>query len=514
MVDREARGRRQRRRGGAENDSVLRPVDYRRLRNPFTPQRIFSDDQIEEIHLTALRVLEELGLRILLPEARRLFADAGALVDDATQMVRIGRDIVENAIATAPTSFRLRCSNPAREQLFELGTLSFQAGAGCPHATDALRGRRPGSLADFVETTKLIQSFDVLHLVGPTVEPQDVPPNLRHYATTRAALTLSDKPAFVFSRGTGQVADAFELTRIAYGLDAAQFLADAWCYTIINTNSPRTIDVPMAQGLIDFARAGQLSIVTPFCLAGAMAPITVAGALTLQHAEALAAIALTQIARPGAPVMNGGFSSNVDMKSGSPAFGTPEHVKTVIGTGQLARRIGLPWRAGAGSASKVADAQGATETLMSVWGAVLAGATQIIHAAGWVEGGLSFSYEKLITDLDAVQSIAELCLPTTGTTDDIGFEAIAEIDPGGHFFAAAHTMSRYRSAFYEPLVADGTNFGQWQEAGSKTAAERATEIWQQRLKDYRQPAFDPARLEAMDEFIARRAAKGGAPPAD
>jgi trimethylamine---corrinoid protein Co-methyltransferase len=514
MVEREAEVRRPRRRSGGITAAEPRAVNYSHLRNPFEPQRIFSDDRIEEIHETALRVLEDLGMRILLPEARTLFASAGAIVDEETKMVRIGREIVDAALATAPASMRLHAPNRAKEQHFEFGMLSFQAGAGCPHATDLARGRRPGTLADFEETVKLVQGFDVLHLVGPTVEAQDVTPALRHMAVTRALLILTDKPPFIYSRGRSQVEDCMAMIRIAHGIDEARFDTEPWCYTVINTNSPRTLDIPMAQGLIDFARAGQISIVTPFCLAGAMAPITIAGALTLQHAEALAAIALTQIARPGAPVMNGGFSSNVDMKSGSPAFGTPEHVKTVLGAGQLARRIGLPWRAGAGSASKVADAQGTTETLMSVWGAVLAGASHIIHAAGWVDGGLGFSYEKLITDLEGLQTIAELCTATPGTTDDIGYDAIAEVEPGGHFFSAAHTMTRYHDAFYAPLVADWSNFGQWQESGGLSAAERATKIWQKRLRDYVAPPMDEARIEALDAFIARRTESGGAPPLD
>jgi trimethylamine--corrinoid protein Co-methyltransferase len=219
-------------------------------------------------------------------------------------------------------------------------------------------------------------------MLPPLIEPQDIENHVRHYAVIESELTLSDKFPFVFSRGTPQVEDCFEMIRAFRGVSDAEFAAAPYCYTIVNTNSPRQLDVPMAQGLIDFARAGQMSIVTPFCLMGAMAPVTVAGALTLSHAEALAAITLTQLTRPGAPVCYGAFASNVDMKSGAPAFGTPEQVKANLGAGQLARLVGLPWRSAAGCAANVNDAQAAHETQMSAWSAILAGATVMIHGQG------------------------------------------------------------------------------------------------------------------------------------
>ena len=264
----------------------------------------------------------------------------------------------------------------------------------------AWRERQARTLDDFRELVQLTQGFDALQMVPPLVEPQDIPIHLRHYAMTEVALTQSDKVIFAYARGTPQAMECFEMIRDFRGLSDDEFRTKPQLYTIVNTNSPRQIDVPMAQGLIDFARYGQPIIVTPFTLMGAMAPITVAGALTLSHAEALAAITLTQLARPGAPVTYGTFTSNVDMKSGAPAFGTPEQVKASLGAGQLARLIGLPWRCAAGSAANVADAQAAHETEISGWGAVLAGATVVIHAAGWLEGGLTVGYEKLITDMD------------------------------------------------------------------------------------------------------------------
>lgn len=511
MIDEALRQvRRERRRVSDTGGPATRQPDYRNLRNSFMPQPVFSADEIETIHETALRVLENLGIKVLLPQARQILASAGALVDQDTLMVRIGREIVEHALATAPKRIHAQAGDRRRDLTFELGNMAFLAGSGAPNVTDLDRGRRAGSLADFEQLTKLIQSFDVLHIQGPYVEAQDIDVRYRHYAISRTQLTLSDKLPFVYARGTPQAADAFEMIRLARGLSDDEFRNGVHCYTVINTNSPRQLDIPMAQGIIDFAKAGQVSIITPFCLAGAMAPISVAGALTLQHAEALAGIALAQISRAGAPVVYGSFSSNVDMKSGAPAFGTPEHVKATLGAGQLARHLGLPWRSGGGSAANISDAQAAHETQFALWGSVLAGATICIHAAGWMEGGLSVSFEKLITDIEALQTMAELFAPISGSAAEIGYDAIADVQPGGHFFSTAHTMERYRTAFYQPLVADLSNFGNWTESGSKTATERANTIWKRTLDHYQPIARAEEIAAILDPFIARRMSEGGA----
>jgi trimethylamine--corrinoid protein Co-methyltransferase len=268
----------------------------------------------------------------------------------------------------------------------------------------------------------------------------------------------------------------------------------------------------MADGIIDFALAGQVLIITPFTLAGAMAPVTIAGALTLAHAEALAGLTLAQIVKPGAPVVYGSFTSNVDMKSGSPAFGTPEYVKAAFGAGQLARFLGLPWRSSNATASNIPDAQSAYESQMSLWGALFGGCNFVLHAAGWLESGLTTSYEKFILDIEMLQMFAEVFQPVGATASDLALEAVAEVGAGGHFFGCAHTMERYRSAFYAPLVSDWRNAGSWAEDGAKTATERATGIWQNELKRYVAPARDPAVVEALDAYVARRKEEGGAPP--
>lgn len=507
----EAGSRRPRRRRPEASTAPARQPDYRHLRNPFPVMSVFSDDEAAAMHETALRTLEELGMRVLLPEARRIYAQAGARVEG--EMVYLGRDIVEAALATAPRRVHCRAGAPDRDVLLELGALAFQPGAGAPHATDLRRGRRPGSGQDFREYTRIGHHFDVFQMMSPSVEPQDVPTNLRHYFTTLCQMELTDKFPFLFARGTPQTMDNFEMLTIARGLSEDAFRAEPHTYTIINTNSPRTLDIPMAQGLIDFARHGQLSIVTPFTLMGAMAPITVAGAITLSHAECLASIALTQLVNPGAPVLYGTFTSNVDMRSGAPALGTPSHFQASLAAGQMARMLGLPWRSAAGSASNLNDVQAANENQLGLWGCLLSGATVIIHSAGWLEGGLTVSYEKIVTDVEVLNMVAELCAGNRAGADEIGFaNALAHVAPQGHFFAAPQTMDRYTTEFYEPIVHDYANFGTWTERGALDASERATLVWERILAAEPLSMTPPDRLDALRSFIDRRTAEGGAPP--
>lgn len=513
MSENRAEGRRNTR-GRRPRRAAARPgrvVSYRNLSNPFPPMRVFSDDEVAEIHQTALRVLEDLGMRILLPRAREVLAAAGAVVTD--DMVRIDRGLVSRALETAPGEITAYGGSPEDTLRFGGNAVTFSAVGGAPYAMDLDRGKRPGTLEDYRTMIRLCQSYDVIHMLAAAPEPQDIEARFRHLEATRVQLYESGKLPTVYARGTAQVRDCFHMIRVARGIpDDGSFSRRVWCKTVINTNSPRQIDIPMAQGIIDFAEAGQLLIVTPFCLAGAMAPVTVSGALALQHAEALAAIVLGQAVSPGAPMMYGSFCSNVDMKSGAPAFGTPEHVKSLLGSGQLARHIGLPWRSGAGTASNLVDAQATYETHASLWGAIMAGSDLVVHAAGWIEGGLSASFEKFIVDVEMLQGFAELFLPLPATGRDIGFDAISEVEPGGHFFAASHTMERYDTAFYEPLVSDMRNFGQWQQAGGLSAAERANGIWKKAMAEFEPPPFDPARREEIDRFVERRTGEGGAPP--
>jgi trimethylamine--corrinoid protein Co-methyltransferase len=384
--------------------------------------------------------------------------------------------------------------------------------AGPPNILDAERGRRSGNLSDYRDFVRLAQAFDVIHLIGQSTEAMDVAPAERHLQHTLAQLTLGDKAPYVYSRGDAQIDDCFAMLRIAHGMDERAFQAQPFCYTVINTNSPLQLDIPMTEGILNFARNGQVVIITPFTLAGAMAPVTIAGALLLAHVEALFGITLAQIVRPGAPVVYGTFTSNVDMRSGSPAFGTPEFTKAAFGAGQLARRIGLPWRSSSATASNAPDEQATYESQMSLWGAMMGGCNFILHGAGWLEGGLTASYEKFILDVEMLQMFAEVFQPVATSGDEMGLGAIAEVGPGGHFFATAHTMERYKTAFYSPLVSDWRNHGAWLDDGGLTATQRATRIWKSTLEKFEPPAIDAGIQGALEEYVARRTAEGGAVP--
>jgi trimethylamine--corrinoid protein Co-methyltransferase len=485
---------------------------YRNLVNPFTPVRIFSDDQVESMHAAALGILERQGMRVLSPRGRAVLAAGGASVDEASQMVRLDPALVAGAVAAVPAESDLIAGNPQRSCRVGGPHVVFAPVAGPPSVSDLARGKRTGTLADFEDFVRLAQAFDVIHVLGQMTEPQDVPVQVRHLATTLAQLTLGDKVPYFYCRGDAQLADSFHMLRIAHGIDEATFHAAPRCYSICNTNSPLQLDVPMTEGIIEFAAHGQLMIVTPFTLAGAMAPVTIAGALTLAHAEALFGITLTQIVRRGAPVMYGSFTSNVDMKSGSPAFGTPEYAKAAFGAGQLARHIKVPWRCSSATAANSPDAQAAYESQMSLWGALLGGCHFILHAAGWLEGGLTASFEKFILDVEMLQMFAELFQPVPATADELGIEAVAEVGPGGHFFAAAHTMLRYRDAFYTPLVSDWRNYGAWADAGGKSATERAAAVCRDTLASFQPPPMEASVREALAAFVERRSREGGAPP--
>ena len=274
--------------------------------------------------------------------------------------------------------------------------------------------------------------------------------------------------------------------------------------TNINVNSPRKLDDAMAYGAMQMAMLGQAVAVTPFTLMGAMTPATMAGALVQQNAEALLGISLVQLTRPGAPVVYGGFTSNVDMRSGSPAFGTPENAFANIAGGQLARRYDLPYRTSACNASNAVDAQATWETQMALWSAVMGHGNFIYHAAGWLEGGLVASFEKVVVDCEMLQHMRKLLAPVAITREEIGLEAMREVGPGGHFFGCDHTMARFRDAFYEPFLSDWQNQENWQLAGAKDATARATDVWQRVLKEFEAPPLDPAVAEALEAFAAHR----------
>ena len=500
-------GGRPRRQGGAR----LRQLPWRTVVNHYRPLDILSADAIEAIHETSLRVLEELGIEVMSGAARALLASIGAQVDESTGLVKLDRGLVAQYVATAPPTFSLVSRNPAKRLEIGGNHLAFGLVAGPPNVHDCERGRRSGNYRDYCDFIRLAQHFNAIHLIGNQVcAPVELPANSRHLDTYHANLVWSDLAIHCSSIGAGRALDAIHMAAIARGTTAEGLAEHPAVMSIINVNSPRRFDEAMADGLMAMAGLGQPVVVTPFTLMGAMAPVTLAGALAQQNAEALFGVVLTQAVRKGAPVMYGAFTSNVDLRSGAPAFGTPENAKANVASGQLARRYQLPYRSSNASASNAADAQGAYETQMSLWGAVLGHANLVYHAAGWQEGGLTASFEKLVLDVEMLQLMMEFLAPIAVTDADLAFKAIAEVAPGGHYFGAAHTLERYEQAFYEPLVSNWQNYESWQLAGGQDATVRATRIWKQALTEYEAPPMDPSIREALDAYVTVRREEIGA----
>lgn len=509
-ADRNRRGGRAGKRAGGSGTFEQPP--FRQLRNPLTPTKFVSDDELESIHLASLRVLQEIGVDVLHDEARRIMKAHGAGVRDGSDRVHFDSAMILELIAHCPSEFTLHARNPAHNVRMGGDNIIFSQMASAPNCSDRDRGRRAGNQPDFRNLVKLGQMHNILHVTGGyPVEPVDIHPAIRHLECLRDFVVLTDKAFHAYSLGLERNLDGIEIARIGRGVSREQLLEEPSLITIINTNSPLKLDIPMMEGIIQMSSAGQVVVVTPFTLSGAMAPVTIAGALVQQNAEALAGIAFTQMVRKGAPVGYGGFTSNVDMKSGAPAFGTPEYMKAQLVGGQLARRYRLPYRTSNVCAANTIDAQAAYESVFSLWGCIQGGGNFIKHAAGWLEGGLTCSYEKTILDIDLLQMVTEFLTPLDLSEDALAIDAIRDVGPGGHFFGTPHTQSRYKNAFYAPILSDWRNFETWSEHGAPTAFEKANRIWKERLAMYEEPYLDPAIREELDAFVEKRKAEGGAP---
>ena len=483
---------------------------FRQLKRPFPVTPFVSEDELESIHRASLRVMSEIGLDVLHEGARAIMKKHGADVREGTERVRFDPDMVLETISSAPSEFTLHARNPAHHVRFGGNNVIFAQMGSAPNVTDMDRGRRPGNQQDFRNLIKLAQMHNIINTTGGyPVEPIDVHPSVRHLECLRDLAILTDKAFHVYSLGADRNVDGIEIARLARGVSQEQLNDEPSIYSIINTNSPLKLDVPMMEGIIQMSSRGQIIIVTPFTLSGAMAPVTVAGALVQQNAEALAGIAFTQMVKKGAPVGYGGFTSNVDMKSGAPAFGTPEYMKAQLVGGQLARKYGIPYRTSNVCAANVMDAQAAYESVFSLWGAMTGGGNFLLHGAGWMEGGLSCSYEKTIMDIDLLQMVAEFMTPLDLSEEGLAVDAIRDVGPGGHFFGTPHTQARFKNAFYAPVLSDWRNYETWVEAGKPDALQKANRIWKERLAAYEQPAMDPAAEEAVNDFVNRRIREGG-----
>ncbi|MBT4520652.1 MAG: trimethylamine methyltransferase family protein [Halieaceae bacterium] len=505
MSTTENRHRGRRRARGARDSKREAQAPFRQITHPYNPVEVLSADHVEAIHNASLTILEEIGIKVLEPTARDIFRRAGCKVDHDLEMVYLDRMLVEQQAGLAPAEFILHARNPAHDVKVG-GKNAIFASVGGPALVSCLdKGRRAGSYAEMCDFIKLTQSLNIIHQEGGgPFEAMDLPQESRHLDLHLAQITLTDKTWQPWGMGVERTMDGIEMACMAMGLKPGEIHDKPIVTTVINTNSPLQLDIPMAQGLMTLAEHGQPSIITPFTLSGAMAPVTLAGALAEQNAEVLAGVTLAQLVRPGAPVVYGGFTSNVDMKTGSPAFGTPEYTLAAQASGQLARRYQLPFRSSNVTSSHAVDAQAAYESQMSIWGAMNGHVNLLNQGAGWLGGGIVASFEKLIVDAEMLQMVAAYSQPFEVSEASLGLDAIREVGPSGHFFGTQHTMERYKSAFYQPLVSDWSNYENWADRGSLSTAQRANEIWKRMLADYQKPRLDESIVEQLKDYVDRR----------
>jgi trimethylamine---corrinoid protein Co-methyltransferase len=460
---------------------------------------------VETIHKTSLDVLEKYGIEFSHPEALNILERAGTTVDRDTNLVRFPRELVLESIGKAPAQFSLYARNPKNDVVIGGNHMVTAPVYGPPFVHDIDQGRRDATLHDFCNFVKLAQVTPQIHNAGGTVvEPGDLPQDTRHLDMVYSLIKYSDKTFMGSVTSAENASDTVELAAILFG--GKQVIAEKPCViSLINVNSPRRYDTRMLDALLEYTKARQPVIITPFILAGAMSPVALGGTLVQQNAEALAGITLTQLVSPGSPVVYGSFLSNTDMQSGSPAFGTPESAAGLFVSAQMARKYHLPFRSGGGlTSSKLPDAQAMWEATMGFWPTFLAGTNFVLHAAGWLEAGLVSSYEKFVMDVEILRMMEVFLRGIPLDEEGLALDAFEEVAPGGHFLGAAHTMRHYRDAFYRPLIADLQNFERWQQRGAKAADIRANETWRKWLTQYQEPALDPGIDAALTEYIVKR----------
>ncbi len=496
-----------RRSGGRAGRQAVRAAHVI-AREPFLtrqlrPYELVSEEGLEIVEHNADTILEEVGIEVRDHQlAIDLFRGAGADVQGTR--VRFPRGLCRSLVqATAPEVYTQHARNPANNVQIGGNATVFAPNYGSPFVFDLDRGRRYATLADFENFVKLAYLSPHLHHSGGTVcEPVDVPVSKRHLDMVSAHLRFSDK-AFMGSVTAGSRAeDSFELARIGFGGD----LQDRTVMTsLINASSPLVWDASMLEAARVYAEHNQATIITPFILAGAMAPTTSAAVAAQTLAEALAGMAFVQLVRPGAPVLFGSFASSMSMQTGAPTFGTPEPAIVLYTCAALARRLRVPFRSGGAlTASKVPDAQAAYESASTLIPTLMAGVNFVLHAAGWLEGGLAIGYEKFVIDDDQLGMLATFAKGLDLSENGQAMDAFREQVPGVHFLGAAHTLANFEHAFYRSDIADNSSFEQWSEEGSLDAAQRANAIWKTRLESYEPPALDPAIDEELREFVSKR----------
>ncbi|GAW52377.1 MULTISPECIES: trimethylamine methyltransferase family protein [unclassified Nocardioides] len=477
------------------------------FRNTMPRYEILSEEAMATLDRGWRRLMTEIGVEFMDDRALDLFRQAGQRVEDKTAF--LDPDWVLEQVAKAPREFDLQARNPANSVHVGGDSMAFSAVYGPPFVRDG-EVRRDGTMDDFRNFTRLAQSFAVLDSAGGVItEPNDTPLDSRHLDMTYALQTLTDKIYMGNVVSGANAADTIAMTEILFGSRESIEETPA-IISLINCNSPLRWDDRMLEAQFEYSSANQPVILTPFILMGAMSPVTIPAALVQQIVEALSGIALSQLIRPGAPVVFGSFLSNIDMQSGSPTFGTPESGIGLLCTGQIARHFGLPFRTGGGlTSSQVPDAQAGYEALMTMMPTFLAGANFVMHSAGWLEGGLVAGFEKFVIDAQLVEMLQHEFTPLEIDEDSMAFGAHEEVGHGGHFLGAMHTMERFRTCFYRPFLNSSDNYERWMRGGAKDTAARATDIYKKRLEDYEQPPLDEAIREELEAFVVRRRAELG-----
>jgi trimethylamine--corrinoid protein Co-methyltransferase len=473
---------------------------------------ILSEDAMEVLDRGWRRLVSELGVEFMLPEAVEHFRKAGQKVEG--DKVFLDPEFVLEQVAKAPREFDLQARNPDNSVHIGGDHMVFAGVYGPPFVRDG-DVRRDATMADFENFVRLAQSFPELDSPGGTiVEPNDRPLDSRHLDMVYALQTLSDKPYMGSVISAENARDTIAMGEIAFGGAEALERAPV-SISLINCNSPLRWDDRMLSAQLEYNRRNQAVVLTPFLLMGAMSPVSIPATLVQQMAEALSGIALAQLVQPGCPVVFGSFLSNTDMQSGSPSFGTPESAIGLLCTGQIARRFGLPFRSGGGlNASQTVDAQAAYEALMTLLPTFLAGTNFVMHAAGWLEGGLVSCYEKFIVDIELLRMLKHEFTPLEVTEESLAFDAHQEVGSGGHFLGAAHTLMHFRECFYRPLLSSTENFDRWTKKGGADATERAARIWREKLEAYEQPPIDDAVRTELRDYVSRRRAELGDEPVE
>ncbi len=470
--------------------------------NAMPRYEVLSADAMAMLDKGWRRLVSEIGVEFMSDRALELFRAAGQRVEENT--VFLDPEFILEQVAKAPREFDVAARNPANSIHIGGNSMAFGAVYGPPFVRQG-EVRRDATMDDFRNFTKLAQSFAVLDSAGGVIcEPNDTPLDSRHLDMTLALQTLTDKVYMGNVVSGVNARDTIEMGAILFGgRDVIEQTPVS--ISLINCNSPLRWDDRMLDAQFEYSEANQPVVLTPFILMGAMSPVTIPAALVQQIAEALSGIALSQLIRPGCPVIFGSFLSNIDMQSGSPTFGTPESGLGLLCTGQIARHFGLPFRSGGTlTSSQVPDAQAGYEALMTLLPTFLAGANWVMHSAGWLEGGLVAGYEKFIVDIELLQMMQVQFTPLEITEESLAFGAHEEVGHGGHFLGAAHTMERFRDCFYRPLLSSSENYERWMRNGGVDAAGRATKIYQQKLDEYAAPPLDDAVRAELEEYVGRR----------